>query len=77
MQSDLAQQEKEYEYICSVDARSNCAISRSYSQNWDALNESSGEEMSIQRDAWRKLRDGLEPYSKYAISLLLRLELPV
>ena len=63
MQSDLAQQEKEYEILCSLDANTNCATTRSYQTNWKALDESQGLGGPLQRDAWRKLRDGLDSYS--------------
>ena len=63
MQSDLAQQEWEYEVLCSLDAKVNCPTTRSYQKDWTALNESQGLTGSLQRDAWRKLRDGLESYS--------------
>lgn len=65
MQSDLVQQEKDYEYICSLNARKNCPVTRSYSTDWEALNESLGVGGTLQRDAWRRLRDGLESYSKW------------
>lgn len=65
MQSELAQQEWEYEHICSEDAKYDCPMTRSYQTNWETLNKSEGVGVSLQRDAWRKLRDGLEAYSKY------------
>lgn len=64
MQSDLAQQEWEYELLCSLDAKVDCPTTRSYQTNWETLNESQGLGGSLQRDAWRKVRDGLELYSK-------------
>ena len=67
MQSDLAQQEKEYEFLCSLDADTNCPTTRSYQTNWKALGESQGLGGPLQRDAWRKLRDGLESYSMYML----------
>ena len=63
MQSDLVQQEEDYKYICSLDAQTNCPTTRSYSKNWESLNESMGDGGTLQRDAWRKLKDGLESYS--------------
>lgn len=63
MQSDLAQKECEYEILCSLDAKDGCPKTRSYQTDWTALNESQGMGGSLQRDAWRKLRDGLESYS--------------
>ena len=63
MQSDLAQQEWKYEVLCSLDAKVDCPTTQSYQKNWTALNESQGLGGSLQRDAWRKLRDGLESYS--------------
>ena len=63
MQSELIQQEEEYEFICSLDTQLKCPTTQSYPRNWDALNQSNGEGGSLQRDAWRKLRDGLESYS--------------
>ena len=63
MQSNLAQQEREYDMLCSLDAKVNCPTTQSYPRNWAALNESQGLGGSLQRDAWRKLRDGLESYS--------------
>ena len=63
MQSDLVQQEKEYEILCSLDANTNCPTTRSYQTSWTALDESQGLGGPLQRDAWRKLRDGLESYS--------------
>lgn len=65
MQSDLAEQEKYYEYICSLDAEEECSITRSYQTSWESLNESGGKGRTLQRDAWRRLRDGLESYSKH------------
>lgn len=63
MQSDLAQQEREYEILCSLDAKEDCPTTRSYQSNWTALNDSQGLGYCSQRDAWRKLRDGLGAYS--------------
>lgn len=63
MQSDLAQQEREYEILCSLDAKVDCPTTRSYQLNWTALDKSQGLGYCYQRDAWRKLRDGLESYS--------------
>ncbi len=63
MQSNLAQQEWEYDILCSLDAKVDCPTTRSYQKNWTALDESQGLGGSDQRDAWRKLRDGLESYS--------------
>ncbi len=63
MQSNLAQQEREYDILCSLDAKVDCPTTRSYQKNWTALDESEGLGGSDQRDAWRKLRDGLESYS--------------
>ena len=65
MQSGLIQQEKEYEYICSLDARLDCPITRAYPTNWGILHESKGEGGTLQRDAWTKLKEGLESYSTY------------
>ena len=63
MQSDLAQKEREYEILCSLDAKVDCPTTRTYQTDWTALNESKGMGGPLQRDAWRKLRDGLESYS--------------
>ena len=63
MQSDLVKQEEEYEYIRSLDARVECPATRSYANNWETLNESSGAGGTIQRDAWKRLKMGLETYS--------------
>lgn len=63
MQSDLMQQQKEYEYICSLDARLDCPITQSYAINWDVLHESKGGGGTLQRDTWKKLKEGLESYS--------------
>ena len=63
MQSNIMQQAKDYEYICKMDAEANCPTTRSYSQNWESLYESSGDGGSLQRDAWRKLSQGLDSYS--------------
>ena len=63
MQSDLAEQEQNYEYICSLDARVDCSTTRSYSKDWSSLNDSLGIGGTLQRDAWRRLRDGLDSYS--------------
>lgn len=65
MQSDLTQQEWEYELICSMDATLDCPVTRSYPKSWKTLDESQGLGGTYQRDAWKKLRDGLESYSKY------------
>ena len=65
MQSDLAQQEWEYDVLCSLDKKVDCPTTRSYHRDWTALNESQGLGGSLQRDAWRKLRDGLESYSMH------------
>lgn len=64
MQANLAQQEQEYELLCSLNAKIDCPMTQSYSKNWKTLNESQGLGGSLQRDAWEKIRDGLEPYSK-------------
>lgn len=63
MQSDLVQQEEDYEFLRSLDAQTNCPITQSYSKDWEALGASLGDGRSLQREAWRKLRDGLETYS--------------
>ncbi|KAL8827199.1 MAG: hypothetical protein Q9191_003333 [Dirinaria sp. TL-2023a] len=63
MQSDLMQQEQDYAYICSRDARVDCPATRSYPKDWEALNESLGKGGPHQRDAWRKLRNGLDSYT--------------
>ena len=63
MQSNLMQQAQDYKYICSMDAEANCSTTRSYSQNWERLYESSGDGGSLQKDAWKKLSQGLESYS--------------
>ena len=63
MQSELAQQESDYEMLCSLEANLDCPTTRSYQTDWTALNESQGLGSSLQRDAWRKLRDSLESYS--------------
>ena len=64
MQADLLQQEKDFKFICSLDAEENCPVTQSYQTNWDSLNESQGKGGSQQRDAWRRLREGLDAYSK-------------
>lgn len=64
MQSDLAQQEKDYEYICSLDAEEDCSVTRSYQTSWESLDESRGKGGTQQRDAWRRLCERLETYSK-------------
>ena len=66
MQSELVQQEQDYHYIFGKDAELDCSISRSYAKDWDKLNESLGKGGTFQRDTWRKLRKGLELYSKAA-----------
>ena len=64
MQSNLTQEEKDFETIWSLDAAdADCPISRSYKLDWASLDESKGNGGSKLRDAWRKLRDGLEAYS--------------
>ena len=63
MQADLSQQEWEYDIMCSLDAKVDCTTTQSYQRNWTALDESQGLGGSLQRDAWRKLRNGLESYS--------------
>ena len=70
MQSNLAQQEWEYELLCSLSAKVDCPTTQSYSKNWKALRESQGLGGSLQRDAWEKIRDGLEQYSKSTSSHL-------
>ena len=74
MQSDLMQQEQDYEYICSRDAGVDCPATRSYPKDWEALNESLGKGGSYQRDAWRKLRNGLDSYSIYTFLHLITRE---
>ena len=69
MQSELIDQEEEFELICSLDAKEECAVTQSYQTNWEALNDSQGLGGSQQRDAWRKLRGSLEAYSKYYASI--------
>ena len=64
MQSELMRQETNYAVLCSKDAKVDCSTSRSYMKNWSVLNESQGRGRTYQRDAWRKLRDGLEAYSQ-------------
>ena len=71
MQSQLVQQAEDYEYLCSLDAKVHCPITQSYSTNWETLDEAQGLSGSLQRDAWRKLRDGLEPYCKSTYSNLI------
>ena len=66
MQSDLAQQEWDYELLCSLDAEVPCSVTQSYQKDWTSLNESQGLGGSLQRDAWKKLKDGLEIYSMCA-----------
>lgn len=66
MQSAIAQQEKDFEFICSLDAADDCQITRSYQTDWSCLNDSKGKGGSLQRDAWRKLRDKLDTYSGFA-----------
>jgi len=65
MQSNLAQLEEAYETNCLADASADCPTSRSYMKNWEALDESKGYGKDFQREAWRKLRDGLGDYSKH------------
>ena len=71
MQSHLMQQEQDYEYICSLDARVDCSTTRSYPKDWEALAESLGKGGTLQRDAWKKLRSGLEAYSIYTYLQLI------
>lgn len=63
MQSAIAEQEKEFEYICSLDAQDDCSITRTYQTDWGCLNDSKGKGGSLQRDAWKELRDKLDTYS--------------
>ncbi|KAL9118575.1 MAG: hypothetical protein Q9187_004878 [Circinaria calcarea] len=63
MQSELVQEEQDFEYICGLDSRDECPVTRSYQVDWDVLNGSQGKGGSVQRDAWRKLRDKLEAYN--------------
>ena len=70
MQSELAQLEQEFEICCSLDAKVDCPATQSYSRNWETLNESQGLGGSLQRDSWRKLRNGLESYSEYKSTYL-------
>ena len=65
MQSELIDQEEEFEFICSLDGNEECPITKSYQTNWEALNDSQGVGGSQQRDTWRKLRGSLEAYSKW------------
>lgn len=65
MQSSIAEQQKDFEYICSLDAAEDCSITRSYQTDWSCLNESKGKGGSLQRDAWGKLRDKLDTYSEF------------
>ena len=72
MQSHLVQQEQNYEYLCSLDAKVDCPTSRSYSTNWETLDESSGSSGTLQKDAWREVKDGLESYSNLRKPALMK-----
>ena len=65
MQADLMRKEQDYGDICSMDATNQCPITQAYQTNWDLFDTSNGGGGCRQRDAWRSLRDGLEPYSEY------------
>ncbi|KAK0509175.1 hypothetical protein JMJ35_008546 [Cladonia borealis] len=77
MQSDLIEQEDKFEFICSLDAKEECSITQSYQNNWEELNESQGLGGSQQRDAWRKLRSGLEAYSKCTVNSALMQQIEI
>ncbi|KAL8787039.1 MAG: hypothetical protein Q9195_007944 [Heterodermia aff. obscurata] len=64
MQSELADQEQEYRNFHLLDTEVECSITKSYAKDWDALNASQGKRGSLQRDAWRKIKERLEAYSK-------------
>ena len=64
MQSKLCEQERTFRHISGMDAKSDCATTRSYLTNWKSLCQSQGIGGTEQRDAWTELRDGLEAYSK-------------
>lgn len=64
MQSELADHEQEYQNFHLLDAGVECSITKSYAKDWDALNASQGKSGSLQRDAWRKIKERLESYSK-------------
>jgi hypothetical protein len=64
MQSELVQLEEDYRIICSGDAESKCAVTRTYRNDWDALNKSEGRGGACQRNILRKLRGRLDAYSK-------------
>ena len=68
MQSELADREQEYQDLHLLDAGVDCSITKSYAKDWDALNDSQGKSGTLQRDAWRRIKDRLEPYSKQHIS---------
>ena len=65
MQADLMRKEQDYDDICTMDAKNQCPLTQAYQTNWDVFDTSNGEGGCRQRDAWRSLRDGLEPYSEY------------
>lgn len=65
MQSAIAEEQKNFEYICRLDAADECSITRSYQTDWGCLNDSKGKGGSQQRDAWGKLRDRLDTYSEF------------
>ena len=69
MQSKLALMEEEYETNFALDAKVDCPESRSYMKSWAALEESKGVGQTGQRDAWRKIRNGLEEYSMFGVHI--------
>ena len=64
LQSELVWLEGEYKAICEEDARSECAITRSYQKDWAALKESKGKGGTLQKDMQSQLQTKLAAYSK-------------
>lgn len=64
LQSELLELEKDYEFICKKDARAGCSETQLYQSDWEKLATSGGVGGNIQREAWARLRDRLDVYSK-------------
>lgn len=64
LQSELLEQEQEYDYACKLDAVEDCPVTHSYQYNWKSLNDSGGKGGTCQRDKWAKLRERLDLYSE-------------
>ena len=64
MQSDIMEQQEDWEFLKSIDEKSECPITQSYQISWENLELSEGEGGSQQRNAWRKIKQGLDAYSK-------------